>query len=75
MKQLARPTAKLLLLMMTRRCRHKANAARQAQGDLLGVGRVHHAENELNDCAVELQTSAEQVLIQKAHVSTSFGSH
>lgn len=45
------------------------------RGNSLGVGRVHHAENELNDCAVELQTSAEQVLIQKAHVSTSFGSH
>lgn len=45
------------------------------KGSSLGIGRVHHAENELNDCAVELQTSAEQVLIQKAHVSTSFGSH
>lgn len=47
----------------------------QWQGDSLGVGGVHHAQNELDDCAVELQTSAEQVLIQKTHVSTSFGSH
>lgn len=47
----------------------------QLQGDLLGIGRVHHAKNELNYCAVELQASAEQVLVQKAHVSTSFGSH
>lgn len=51
------------------------NMACQWQGNSLGVGRVHHAENELNDCTVELQTSAEQVLIQKAHISTSFGSH
>lgn len=47
----------------------------QRQGHLLRVGRVYHAKNKLNDCAVELQTSAEQILIQKAHVSTSFGSH
>lgn len=47
----------------------------QRQGDSLWVGRIHHAKNELNYCAVELQTSAEQVLIQKAHVSTSFGSY
>ena len=41
----------------------------------LGIGRVHHAENELDDCAVELQTSAEQVLVQEAHIGTRFGSH
>lgn len=43
--------------------------------DLLRVGRVHHAQNELNDSAVELQTSAQQILIQQAHVGTGFGSH
>lgn len=43
--------------------------------DSLGVGRVHHAKYELNDCAVKLQASAELVLIQKAHVSARFGSH
>lgn len=42
---------------------------------LLRVGGVHHAQNELNDGAVELQTSAEQILIQQAHVRTGFGSH
>lgn len=41
----------------------------------LGVSRVHHAKYELNDCAVKLQTSAQQVLVQKAHVSAGFGSH
>lgn len=41
----------------------------------LGVGRVHRPKYELNDCAVKLQTSAEQVLVQKAHVSARFGSH
>lgn len=44
------------------------------QRNALGVSRVHHAKNKLDDCAVELQTSTQQVLIQKAHVSTSLGS-
>lgn len=44
------------------------------QHNTLGVSRVHHAKNKLDDCTVELQTSAQQVLIQKAHISTSFGS-
>lgn len=41
----------------------------------LGIGLVYHAKYELNDCAVKLQTSAQLVLIQKAHVSARFGSH
>lgn len=45
------------------------------EADLLRVGGVHHAQNELNDGAVELQTSAEQIVIQQAHVRTGFGSH
>lgn len=53
----------------------KINMASQGWRNSLRVGRIHHAENELNDSAVKLQTSAEQVFIQKAHVSTSFGSH
>lgn len=43
--------------------------------DLLRVGGVYHAQNELNNGAVELQTSAQQILIQQAHVGTGFSSH
>lgn len=57
------------------KCVPNSNMICQWPSDSLGVGRVHHAKNELNDCAVELQASAEQVLVQKAHVSTGFGSH
>lgn len=53
---------------------YNANTIRRP-GHSLGVGRVDHAKNELNDCTVELQTSAEQILIQKAHIRTRFCSH
>lgn len=54
-------------------CGDNTNVARWH--NTLGVGGVHHAKDELDDCAVKLQTSAQQVLIQKAHISTSFGSN
>lgn len=41
----------------------------------LGVGRVHHAQDELNHHAVELQASAQQILIQEPSVRTGLGSH
>lgn len=44
------------------------------RANILGVRRLHHAKDKLDEGAVELQTSAQQVLIQKAHISTSFGS-
>ena len=43
--------------------------------DSLGISRVHHAQDELDDGTVELKTSTQQVLIQETGVRAGLGPH